>query len=257
MERKDKIKSMSFENIKPRVVQLTESDVIRLINAYVNSPSFKVLSGTPSLAGLSLSGQLISTVTGSAPFVVASNTKVTNLNADTVDGFSLDQALTMSASPQFVALALTQTTGTAPMTVASTTKVTNLNADKVDGFDFDQDVRAGQNVRFGDLEIDGALNHDGSTAGFFGVTPASRASAYTQTYSTADKTLSAYTSDNESGSYSAVAAGADTVNLADTASLTDLNALRTAYENLRAFTEDLAQLTNALIDDLQTYGLLQ
>ncbi len=46
-------------------------------------------------------------------------------------------------------------------------------------------VRYGGKILVDEAEIDAALNHDGSTAGFFGVTPASRAAALTQTYSTA------------------------------------------------------------------------
>jgi len=101
----------------------------------------------------------------------------------------------------------------------------------------------------GPLNVTGALDHDGSTVGFYGVTPASRPAALTQTYSTADRTLSAYTPDPESSAYTGAADSE--------AKLADLNSLRVAYENLRAFTEDLAQLVNALIDDLQLNGLEQ
>ena len=41
------------------------------------------------------------------------------------------------------------------------------------------------------------------------------------------------------------------------AKLSDLNALRVACENLRAFTEDLAQQHNSLIADLKALGLIQ
>jgi len=115
-------------------------------------------------------------------------------------------------------------------------------------------LRYGGNVLVGDAEIDGAINHDGSTVGFFGVTPASRASALTQTYSTADRTLSAYTADDESAAYTGIDnAQAGTVY----AAVADLNALRAAYETLRALTEDLAAFVNSVVDDLQTYGLEQ
>jgi len=115
-------------------------------------------------------------------------------------------------------------------------------------------VRYGGKILVDEAEIDAALNHDGSTVGFFGVTPASRAAALTQTYSTADRTLSAYTADDESSAYT----GIDNLQLGSVyATVADLNALRTAYENLRAFTEDLAQMLNSVIDDLQTYGLEQ
>lgn len=75
---------------------------------------------------------------------------------------------------------------------------------------------------------------------------------FTQTYATADKTLAAYTPDAESGAFTSLGAGVATVlNNTNVAKLDDLNALRVAYENLRAFTEDLAQLVNSIIDDLE------
>lgn len=77
-----------------------------------------------------------------------------------------------------------------------------------------------------------------------------RSAAYTQTYSTADRTLGAYTSDPENVAYVAPAT------LAAAAPLTGANALRVAYENLRVFTEDLAAFVNALVDDLQTHGMI-
>lgn len=42
--------------------------------------------------------------TGTAPFTVISTTKVTNLNADAVDGYSFNQALQTTSSPSFVAV---------------------------------------------------------------------------------------------------------------------------------------------------------
>lgn len=89
--------------------------------------------------------------------------------------------------------------------------------------------------------------------GFFGTTPADQGAAYTQTYSTADRTFSSYTADNESSAYTGIDnAQAGTVY----AQLTDLNALRTAYENLRAFAEDMAGVVNSVVDDLQSLGLV-
>jgi hypothetical protein len=89
--------------------------------------------------------------------------------------------------------------------------------------------------------------------GFFGTTTSGKPSNYTQTYATADKTLSAYTSDPESGAYTGIATG---VGGTPYAQLTDLNSLRVAYENLRAFTEDAAQMLNSVVDDLQGLGLV-
>jgi hypothetical protein len=104
----------------------------------------------------------------------------------------------------------------------------------------------------GNIEIEGALDHDGTTAGFYGVAPVARPGAYTQTYATADRTLAAYTSDPESTAYSTPAAL-----LIEAARLADLNQLRAAYETLRVFTEDAVQMLNSVVDDLQANGLLQ
>lgn len=98
-----------------------------------------------------------------------------------------------------------------------------------------------------------SANSGGPTLAFYNGTPVAKAAAYTQTYSTADRTLSAYTADNESAAYTGIDnAQAGTVY----AQLTDLNALRTAYENLRAFVEDLAQHHNSLLDDMQALNLV-
>ena len=83
--------------------------------------------------------------TGTAPFIVASTTVVTNLNADTVDGANAadflkkDASVALTASWDVGTYTVTalrfvsdQGTGTAPFTVASTTVVTNLNADTLD-----------------------------------------------------------------------------------------------------------------------------
>jgi hypothetical protein len=40
------------------------------------------------------------------------------------------------------------------------------------------------------------------------------------------------------------------------AKVSDLNALRTAYENLRTSYDNLLQVVTALIDDLQSVGLV-
>lgn len=102
-----------------------------------------------------------------------------------------------------------------------------------------------------------AMTWDGDTGGvklaFYGGAPVAKAAAYTQTYSTADRTLAAYTADNESAAYT----GIDNAQAGSVyAQLTDLNALRTAYENLRAFVEDLAQHHNSLLDDMQALNLV-
>lgn len=107
-------------------------------------------STTPSTGAfttLSATGQFTSTqATGSAPFVVASTTVVTNLNASALGGatFAAPGAIgggtpstgaftTISASGQITS---TVTTGTAPLVVASTTVVANLNASALGGATF-------------------------------------------------------------------------------------------------------------------------
>lgn len=83
--------------------------------------------------------------------------------------------------------------------------------------------------------------------------------AYTQTYSTADRTLNSYTSDPESSVYNsgvtAAVAGPNVIFSHPVATDANLNQLRVAYENLRTFTEDLAGVVNSLVDDLQAMGL--
>lgn len=69
----------------------------------------------------------------------------------------------------------------------------------------------------GEVEIDGALNHDGSTVGFFGVAPAARAAAYTLTNVTTDRT----------------------------------------YDANATTLDEVADVLGTLIADLKTYGLLQ
>lgn len=106
----------------------------------------------------------------------------------------------------------------------------------------------------GTLYADGDFDHNGANFGVFSAAPVAQAAAYTQTYSTADRTLSAYTPDDESSAYT----GIDNAQVGTVyAQVSDLNALRVAYENLRAFVEDAVQMLNATVDDLQAYGFLQ
>jgi hypothetical protein len=92
--------------------------------------------------------------------------------------------------------------------------------------------------------------HASSRVGFFGVTPVVRQSAYTQTYATASKTHPAVTSvavattaATNSSPYGYAQAQADAIPVAINANRADILALK--------------QVVNALIDDLQAYGLAQ
>ncbi len=101
-----------------------------------------------------------------------------------------------------------------------------------------------------EVEIDGALNHDGSTVGFYGVTPATRPTAFTQTYSTATKTHSNPTA-AAPGDLVATSGGwgAD--------SEVNFDKISTALDALVADMANVKQVVNQIIDDLQTEGLLQ
>lgn len=100
--------------------------------------------------------------------------------------------------------------------------------------------------------IDWKADSSGPLIGFLGTAPVARPTAYTQTYSTAARTVAAYTTDAENVAYTGIDnAQAGTVY----AQLTDLNFLRVAYENLRASHDGLLQVVNSIIDDNQAYGL--
>lgn len=111
-----------------------------------------------------------------------------------------------------------------------------------------------------ELEVNGALNHDGTTVGFYGVVPVVRPAAYTQTYATATRTQANPTTDSSSLTY---VGSADTIvenvgasfnqgllndNFADLAAR--INSLYVDMLNVK-------QLVNALIDDHQALGLAQ
>lgn len=125
---------------------------------------------------------------------------------------------------------------------------------------FSQINAGGYTLRFtidsaGGIAITGDLAHSAAgKVGFYGISAIARPSAYTQTYSTADKTMSAWTPDPESSTYSGLAGG---VGGSPYASIDDLNVLRAAYQNLLVHTEDLTQFVNSILDDLQALGLLQ
>jgi hypothetical protein len=93
--------------------------------------------------------------------------------------------------------------------------------------------------------------------GFFAVTPAARASAYTQTYATADKTHAAPTAaalvvDDGPGTNNGVIA-------AITDNATTIAAVQELADQINKLVADMAdvkQVVNSIIDDLQAYGLL-
>lgn len=85
--------------------------------------------------------------------------------------------------------------------------------------------------------------------GFFGGTPTTKPTAYTQTYATAAKTVPAATQlAAPAGGVGTAAGGYDTAANRDLA-ITSINAAKTDIE-------DLKKVVNALIDDLQALGLV-
>lgn len=90
-----------------------------------------------------------------------------------------------------------------------------------------------------------------SAVGFYGVGPVARPTGYVNTYSTATKALGGYSTNTQSSAYSG-----GLLDLLQAAKLTDVNTLRTAYENLRVFAENMAQQHNQLIADLKATGII-
>ena len=116
------------------LMRLTEAGGLALGTTALDSGVQLQVSG----GDIKTDNQLISSIaSGTAPLIVASNTKVSNLNVDLLDGlsessfFRLDQNETVTGIPVFNG----GTSGsTAPFTVDSTDVVTNLNADLLDGY---------------------------------------------------------------------------------------------------------------------------
>ncbi len=95
--------------------------------------------------------------------------------------------------------------------------------------------------------------------GFYNATPIVRPSAYTQTYSTADKTHAAFTSADLTGiTTSTTGSTLAEPSAAYTQSEMQQNfrRIQDQYNLLRADVADLKQLVNSIIDDLQSLGLV-
>lgn len=114
------------------------------------------------------------------------------------------------------------------------------------------------------LTVSGALAHTGTTLGLFGVTPATRPAAITQTYATADRTHANPTAvavtDNSAGSANTTLEAL----VSGTVYATDVAAIRNNFADLAAQHNavvadiaDVKQLLNSVVDDLQSLGLEQ
>lgn len=112
----------------------------------------------------------------------------------------------------------------------------------------------------GTVFMDGALDHNGSTLGFYSNAPVARPAAYTQTYATATRThanlTSATLTDSTGGTANttvvAIAGTGDDANLNNNFAdlIAQCNALRVDLANAK-------QVLNQVLDDLQLIGLLQ
>lgn len=99
---------------------------------------------------------------------------------------------------------------------------------------------------------------DATGIGFFAVTPAARASAYTQTYATADKTHSAPTAAALTVNDGAGTNDGTILAITDNAStIAAVQELADQIGKLVADVADTKQVVNSVIDDLQAYGLMQ
>lgn len=126
-------------------------------------------------------------------------------------------------------------------------------------------VEAGGNIKiFTDLEIDGALNHDGSTAGFFATAPVSQPSEFTLTYSTESKTHANPTVSTLVNS--TTGAAVTTLLRCDTGTTIPVNKnnvndnFATLVKEINACRVDIAnvkQVLNAAINDDKDLGLKQ
>ena len=101
----------------------------------------------------------------------------------------------------------------------------------------------------GNVLLQADLAHVGTKAGVYGNAAVNRPAAYTQNYTNTSRTVNAYTADPETSAYTGAADGE--------AKLADLNALRVAYENLRASHDNLMSVFTQVLDDLQLIGWLQ
>jgi hypothetical protein len=87
--------------------------------------------------------------------------------------------------------------------------------------------------------------------GLLATTPSAVTTGYTWTYAAQAKAFPAYTSNPQGAAYAG-----GLLDLLQAARLTDLNAVRVAMENLRVFTENLAQQHNAISIALRDAGLI-
>lgn len=84
---------------------------------------------------------------------------------------------------------------------------------------------------------------------FYGNVPVARMGPYTLDFPASGRTLPSYTPDPQNVAYAGAGSGDDV------AKLSDLNDLRTAYENLRNLLEGACAVIRSMIEDMSAYGL--
>lgn len=87
--------------------------------------------------------------------------------------------------------------------------------------------------------------------GFFGATPTTQRGPFVAGYAVTNWTMPSYTANTQTSAYTG-----GLLDLTQALRLTDGNLMRVAVENLRVFTEGLAQNHNALVADLKALGLV-
>lgn len=108
------------------------------------------------------------------------------------------------------------------------------------------------------LTIETELDHDGSKIGFYGVTTASRPSAYTQTYSTASRTHSNMTSaDLTDSTGGTIGTDLQPNGVGDSVIDDNFASVVDQMNKIRADIINVKQVLNSSIDDDQSQGLKQ
>ena len=213
-----------------------------------------VLAGTATSGGAVM--LTLSPASHTAVTAESSNLKI-NANTITITAGYTNQRFTLFNQPTITAAsALTITTAAtvailgAPAAAGSAV-ITNSYALWIQGgrtqLDGDLGIADAKNIIFSTTTGSKIGTATTQKLGFYNATPIVQPSAYTQTYSTADKTHANFTS----ADLSAFTGG--TVGFLDAA---ERDGVRTQFNALRADVADIKQLVNSIIDDLQLMGLV-
>lgn len=204
-------------DVLPTAAQATSSDsgglFINAFNRAITGPAIQiggVSSGTFN-NGILIDGLAATTASGLAPVGSASMDSLINTGSGTYNSAAIilsnNHRIRLNGTASDHGFIFNDTSNNIRIVAGSTgVVIIRNNADSGVG-----------DMNLNSVEIDGDLNHDGSNIGFFGIAPVARASAYTPTNVTTDRSY-------------------------------DANSTSTA---------ELADVLGTLIADLQAYGLLQ